>query len=76
MQRRKGELAKAGLFEGREIIDRPALVYVVAPALSFHRDFETFARMLAPEIEMWRWELHEDWRENLKVIGRQRFDTC
>jgi hypothetical protein len=75
LQRRKGELAKAGLFEGREIIDMPALVYIVAPALSFHRDFETFARMLAPGIEMWRWELHEDWRENLKVIGRQRFDT-
>ncbi len=75
LQRRKGELAKAGLFEGREILDRPALVYVAAPALSFHRDFEEFARMLAPEIEMWRWELHEDWREDLKVIGRRRAEN-
>ena len=75
LQRRKGELAKAGLFEGREIIDRPALVYVAAPALSFHRDFEEFARMLAPEIELWRWELHEDWREDLRVIGRRRAEN-
>ena len=70
LQRRRGVLAKARLFGDREILDEPALVYCVAPALSFHRDFEYFARKLAPEVELWRFELHEDWRREVKVIGR------
>jgi hypothetical protein len=73
LQRRRGELAKARLFGETEIIDRPALVYAVAPALSFHRDFEYFARKLAPEIELWRFELHEDWRSEVKVIARKNY---
>jgi hypothetical protein len=70
LQRRKGILADANLFEGREIIDKPVLVYLVAPAWSFHRDFEFFAKSLAPEIELWRWELHEKWRERIDVLNR------
>ncbi len=70
LQRRRGILAAADLFDGREIADRPALIYLVAPAWSFHRDFEFFARTISPEIELWRFELHENWREHLKVLAR------
>ena len=73
LRRRRGILAEARLFGEVEIIDKPALVYAVAPALSFHYDFEYFARMLGPEIELWRWELHEDWRREIKVVGRQTY---
>ena len=73
LQRRHGVLAKGRLFGDREILDKPALVYAVAPALSFHRDFEYFARKLAPEIELWRFELHEDWRREIKVIARKEY---
>ena len=73
LQRRRGVLAKARLFGDRAILDKPALVYAVAPALSFHRDFEYFARKLAPEIELWRFELHEDWRNEIKVIARRNY---
>ncbi|QYO65418.1 hypothetical protein [Leptolyngbya sp. 7M] len=69
-QRRKGILNHGRLFGERIIADRPALVYCVAPALSFHYDFDRFARLLVPEIELWRWELHEDWRSEIKVIRR------
>lgn len=69
-QRRKGVLAAARLFGDMQIEDRPALVYVVAPALNFHRDFERFAAMLCPELELWRWELHQDWRRSVQVIRR------
>lgn len=72
LQRRRGVLAQARLFGAHEILDKPALVYAVAPALSFHRDFEYFARKLSPEIELWRFELHENWRREIKVIAR----TC
>ncbi len=70
LQRRRGVLAAADLFSGLEIIDKPALVYLVAPALAFHRDFDYFAGAVAPEIEIWRFELHQNWREEIKVIGR------
>ncbi|MFN6962464.1 MAG: hypothetical protein ACK4S4_01730 [Pyrinomonadaceae bacterium] len=55
----------------KSALDRPALVYLVAPALAFHRDHEFFAAAISPEIEMWRFELHEDWRREIKVIGRR-----
>lgn len=73
LQRRRGVLAKARLFGDLEIKDEPTLVYAVAPALSFHRDFEYFARILTPEIALWRFELHEDWRREIKVIARHEY---
>lgn len=70
LQRRRGEISRQQLFGKREIAQRPALVYIVAPALEFHREFDRFARMLAPEIELWRFELHREWRSAVKVIER------
>lgn len=70
LQRRRGLLDRADLFDGRQILDKPALVYIAAPAWSFHRDFEFFARCLTHEIELWRFELHESWRDEVRVISR------
>ncbi|HEY2847275.1 MAG TPA: hypothetical protein VGI80_05605 [Pyrinomonadaceae bacterium] len=73
LQRRRGLLDRANLFNGREILDMPALVYIAAPAWSFHRDFEFFARCLTAEIELWRFELHEAWRDEVRVISRLEY---
>ncbi|MBX3244868.1 MAG: hypothetical protein KF685_10465 [Acidobacteria bacterium] len=73
LRRRRGELAKLRLFGDIKIADRPALIYIVAPALSFHHDTERFAQMLVPEIELWRWELHEEWRKDIRVIARRNY---
>ena len=73
LQRRRGILDAANLFDGREILDKPALIYLAAPAWSFHRDFEYFARALSRDIEMWRFELHENWREKVRVIARHNY---
>ena len=74
LQRRRGILNAANLFDGREILDKPALVYLAAPAWSFHRDFEFFARSVSQEIELWRFELHENWREDVKVVARNNYN--
>lgn len=71
LQRRRGDLARARAFGDRTILDKPALVYAVAPALSFHPDFDLFAGMLRPEVEVWRFELREDWRREIKVLRRR-----
>lgn len=72
LQRRSGNLKKARAFGDLEIIDEPALVYLVAPALSFHHDLEFWAGMISPKIEIYRYDLHEHWRENIKVIERRK----
>ena len=71
LQRRRGELTRIQAFGDMNILDRPALVYAVAPALSFHRDFGYFAEALRKEIEMWRFELREDWRSEIKILTRR-----
>ncbi|HEY8560256.1 MAG TPA: hypothetical protein VIL74_07755 [Pyrinomonadaceae bacterium] len=70
LQRRRGALREARLFGELEIADAPAICYLVAPRLAFHRDFEFLAGTLAPEIEIHRFNLAENWRENLKVFDR------
>jgi hypothetical protein len=72
LQRRAGLLQEARLFGERNILDKPTLVYLAAPALSFHREFEFFARSLSDEIEMYRFTLHENWRQKVKVLLQLR----
>ncbi len=70
LQRRKGNLQAAKIFGDLEITDAPTVVYLVAPTLSFHYDFEFLAKTVSPEIEIYRFDLNENWRENLKVLKR------
>jgi hypothetical protein len=72
LHRRWGTIARARLFDDAEIADAPPLVYLVAPMLSFHRNFATLARAVAPEIEIYRFDLNEDWRAGIKVTRRVR----
>lgn len=70
-QRHAGNLRKARLFGDAEIADAPAICYLVAPTLSFHLTFDFLASTISPEIEMHRFNLAENWRENLKVLERR-----
>ena len=70
--KRKGNMQKARIFGDMEISDKPTLVYLVAPTLSFHKDFKFLADTISPEIEIHRFNLAENWRENLKVLERKR----
>ena len=71
LQRRRGNLKKARIFGDMEISDNPPLVYLVAPTLGYHRDYAFLARTISPEIEFYRFDLNENWRENLKVLERK-----
>ncbi|CAN5396137.1 hypothetical protein BH20ACI1_BH20ACI1_23230 [soil metagenome] len=68
LNRRKGNLQDIKLFSDLEIADAPTIVYLVAPTLSFHRDFTFFAKTVSSEIEIFRFNLNENWRENLQVM--------
>ncbi len=70
LQRRRGILNEACVFGDKQISDAPTLVYLVAPALCFHRDFTFLASTITDEIGIYKFELNHDWRENLMVISR------
>ncbi len=70
LQRRAGNLRAAKIFGDLEISDEPTLCYLVAPFLSYHRDFDFLAQTASAEIEIYRFDLNENWREDLKVLRR------
>jgi hypothetical protein len=68
--RRRGHIAKAKLFGERKIRDEPPLVYLVAPTLRVHPSFQTLARCIDSEIEIYRFDINEDWRSGVRVMRR------
>jgi hypothetical protein len=70
LHRRSGHIEGARLFGDAAISDEPPLVYLVAPLLRFHRAFDTLARCLRTEIEVYRFDLGEDWRARVRVVRR------
>ncbi len=68
--RRSGNLQKAGIFGDLEIADAPTICYLVAPTLSFHRDFDYLKNTISEKIEMHRFNLAENWRKDLKILER------
>jgi hypothetical protein len=69
-QHRAGHIRRAQLFGQAEISQDPPLVYLVAPLLRFHRSFQTLARCITPRIQMYRFDLNEDWRTSVSVARR------
>jgi hypothetical protein len=70
--RRRGHISAAKLFGEREISDESPLVYLVAPALHFHPSFRTLAKTIAPDIEVYRFDINENWRSGVWVVRRER----
>ena len=70
--RRRGHIARAKLFGNRKISNEPPLVYLVAPTLRVHPAFNTLAHSIAPDIEIYRFDINEDWRAGVRVMRRMR----
>ena len=70
--RRRGHIAKAKLFSARTIRDEPPLVYLVAPTLGVHPSFQTLAHCISPDIEIYRFDINEDWRNGVRVMRRHK----
>lgn len=72
--RRWGHLARARLFGDAVIADKSPLVYLVAPTLRFHRALQTLAHAIDPRIEIYRFDINEDWRAGVRVTRRCDFN--
>ena len=73
--RRRGHIAAAKLFGDREMSDESPLVYLVAPTLRFHPSFLSLARTIASDIEIYRFDINEDWRSGVRVVRRERVNA-
>ena len=70
--RRRGHIARAKLFGDLKIKDEPPLVYLVAPTLRVHPSFQTLASCTTNDIEIYRFDINEDWRAGVRVMRRIR----
>ncbi|HKP83664.1 MAG TPA: hypothetical protein VJT69_16735 [Pyrinomonadaceae bacterium] len=70
--RRRGHIAKARLFGDRKIRDEAPLVYLVAPTLRVHPSFQTLAHCISRDIEIYRFDINEDWRSGVRVMRRHK----
>jgi len=70
--RRRGHITRAKLFGNRKITNESPLVYLVAPTLRVHPAFNTLARSIAPDIQVYRFDINEDWRAGVRVMRRIR----
>lgn len=70
--RRRGHIARAKLFGNRRIRNESPLVYLVAPTLRVHPAFNSLAHSIAPDIEIYRFDINEDWRAGVRVMRRLR----
>lgn len=68
---REGDFQRCGYFPGIELNAQPPLIWLVAPGLRFHPATDTLLKYLAPEIQVTRIGLNENWRRGLKVVFRQ-----
>jgi hypothetical protein len=72
--RRRGHITRAKLFGDRKISDEPPLIYLVAPTLRVHPALTSLARSIAPDIEIYRFDINEDWRAGVRVMRRIRLN--
>jgi hypothetical protein len=70
--RRRGHITRAKLFGDRRISNESPLVYLVAPTLRVHPAFTALARSIDPDIEIYRFDINEDWRAGVRVMRRMR----
>ncbi|HEX4997915.1 MAG TPA: hypothetical protein VFY29_06805 [Terriglobia bacterium] len=69
--RKAGDFQPAGYFEGIEILDRPALLIVAAPLLSFHKTFDRLVSFFPAEVPLTQLGLSDLWKKEIRVLRRK-----
>jgi len=72
--RRRGNIARTRLFGDRKIKNEPPLIYLVAPTLRVHPSLTTIAHAIAADLEIYRFDINEDWRSGVRVMRRIRIN--
>jgi hypothetical protein len=68
----RGEFARFGYFDGKELSSEKPLLFLLAPALHVHPATDILLRYISPEIDWVFVGIDERWREGVKVVFRKR----
>ena len=71
----RAEFQRFGYFAGRQLSPQPPLLLLVAPALHLHPTTDTLLRYMSAEIDCTVLGIHENWREQQKVVFRKRRES-
>ncbi len=72
--RRRGNIARTRLFGDRKVKNEPPLIYLVAPTLRVHPSLTILAHSIAKDLEIYRFDINEDWRAGVRVMRRLRIN--
>jgi hypothetical protein len=68
----RGEFQKFGYFQGKELLSKTPLLFLVAPALHVHPATDTLLRYFSPDIEWTVVGIDERWRDGVRSVFRKR----
>lgn len=71
----RGEFPQFGYFPGKQLSDRPPLLFLIAPSLRVHPALDTILRYFSRDIEWMLVGVDERWREGVRVIYRKSAAT-
>jgi len=70
--RQRGDFQRRGYFPEVDIMDEPALLFLVSPLLRFHRTFDLVASWIAPRVPAYKVGINDNWRQGIKVLLKER----
>jgi hypothetical protein len=70
--RQRGDFRRRGYFPDVEIIDEPALLFLVSPLLRFHRTFDLVAGWIDRGVPVYKVGINDHWRQGIKVLLKER----
>ncbi len=68
-----GDFERRGYFSEVRLSRRRPRIYMVSPVFSFHDTTELLLRYLAPDLEIWKISINEDWRCGIKIVRRIQY---
>lgn len=70
--RRRGDFRRRGYFPDVEVVDEPALLFLVSPLLRFHRTFDLVASWIDRRVPVYKVGINDQWRQGIKVLLKER----
>jgi hypothetical protein len=69
--RRAGDFQQKGYFEGCSIMDKAAILVLVAPLLAFHRTWPRLKPVLPTNIPLMEIGITQSWKREIKILRRR-----
>jgi len=72
--RRRGDFQRRGYFLGTRLIEKPPLLYLVAPLFRFHATTRLISSWISHSTPAFRIGINEDWRNGVRVLLTEKLN--